>query len=131
MGLSNALEATPTEERDRVDREAGCLAGSRCRVCGTVSWPSRAVCHSCGAADSEPFNLSAQGSLVTHTTVWISRPGLEAPFTLGQIELPEGVLVFGHVRGLEQSDRVPMPVRMAIAPAADEVPPFWFEPERS
>jgi uncharacterized OB-fold protein len=131
MELTQALESTPTGERERLDRASGRLRGSRCRDCDAVSWPARAVCHRCGSAAAEPLELTDRGQLITHTTVWVSRPGLEAPFTLGQIELPEGVTVFGHVRELEATDLVPLPVRMVLAAEADEVPPFWFEPERA
>jgi uncharacterized OB-fold protein len=130
MSIAAALEASPTVERERVDRAAGVLVGSRCRNCGTYSFPSRAVCHHCGAADMEVAPLSAEGKLITHTTVHIPRPGVEAPFTLGQVELPEGVLVFGHIRGLEAGDKVPLTVEMKLAPDEAAVPPYWFEPVR-
>jgi uncharacterized OB-fold protein len=130
VSLAAALEASSTAERERVDRDAGALVGSRCRSCATVSFPARAVCHRCGAAEMEPALLSARGALITHTTVHIPRPGVEAPFTLGQVELSEGVLVFGHVRGLAADDRVPLAVEMRLAPDDGSVPPYWFEPVR-
>lgn len=128
--LEPALKAKPTGERERVDRAAGLLVGSRCPDCGTYSWPARAVCHRCGEAGAEPATLAARGTLITHATVWVPRPPLEPPFTLGQVELPEGVVVFGHIHGLEGGDRVPLPVELRLAPGADDVPPFWFEPVR-
>jgi len=130
MSLERAVEAAPTATRARLDRAAGALVGSRCLRCGTYSWPERAVCHHCGAAEPEPATLSPRGTLVTHTTVWVPRPPLEPPFTLGQVELPEGVLVFAHVRGLAGDDRVPLPVELRLAERDDDVPPFWFEPVR-
>ena len=128
--LEQALNAKPTGERDRVDRDAGRLVGSRCLSCGTHSWPERAVCHHCGAARPEVATLAERGVLITHTTVWVPRPPLEPPFTLGQVELPEGVLIFAHIHGLGDEDRVPLPVELRLAPGADDVPPFWFEPVR-
>jgi uncharacterized OB-fold protein len=130
VSLAAALEASPTAERAKVDREAGALVGSRCRNCATVSFPARAVCHRCGAAEMEPAPLATRGELVTHTTVHIPRPGVEAPFTLGQVELGEGVLVFGHIRGLRPGDKVPLAVEMKLAPDDESVPPYWFEPVR-
>jgi uncharacterized OB-fold protein len=128
--LTDALAATPTNERDRIDREAGRLTGSRCRSCATVSWPARAVCHRCGSAGAAPFALADHGDLITYTTVWVPRPGIEAPFTLGQVELRDEALVFAHVRGLEPGDLVRLPVRLVLAEGAEDVPPFWFEPDR-
>lgn len=128
MDLTAALEATPTQERPRVDRDAGRLVGSRCQNCGTASWPGRAVCHRCGSAAIEGLAFESTGTLITHTTVWVPRPGLEPPYTLAQIDLPEGVRVFAHLRELTPEHRVPFPVRLVIAPEETAVPPFWFVP---
>jgi uncharacterized OB-fold protein len=130
MMLEAALQAKPTGERERVDRAAGRLVGSRCLNCGTHSWPARAVCHRCGEARAEVATLADRGTLVTHTTVWVPRPPLEPPFTLGQVELPEAVLVFAHIHGLEDTDKVPLEVELRLAADAEDVPPFWFVPVR-
>jgi len=128
VDLTPALEATPTGERPRVDRAERRLVGSRCEDCRAVSWPMRAVCHGCGSADCVEVGLAREGSLLTFTTVWVPRPGLEPPYVLGQVKLPEGVRVFAHARGLTADHRVPLPVRLVLAEDEDAVPPFWFEP---
>ncbi|HEY1688273.1 MAG TPA: OB-fold domain-containing protein [Solirubrobacteraceae bacterium] len=126
--LALALQAADTGERRRVDRELGALVGSRCEVCGTVSWPSRAICHRCGSPRVRELALGRDGQLVTYTTVWVPRPGVVAPYVLGQVDLPEGVRIFVHVHDLPAGTRTPCPVRMVLAAEADAVPPFWFEP---
>lgn len=128
IDLSPALHATPSHQRKRFDWDAGRLVGSRCEDCGTVSWPARAVCHHCGSARSAELALSDRGSLITHTTVWVPLPGLEAPYTLGQVDLPEGVRVFAHLHNLNDDTRVPCPVRLVRAEEPESIPPFWFEP---
>lgn len=128
MDLSPALDATPSLQRKRFDPERERLIGSRCESCGTVSWPARAICHHCGSPDCAELELSPEGSLVTYTTVWVARPNLPAPYTLGQVDLPEGVRVFVHVHGLADGMLVPTPVRLVRAEEHDTVPPFWFEP---
>jgi uncharacterized OB-fold protein len=128
MDLSPALEATPSLDRSRFDRETARLIGSRCEQCGTVSWPARAICHHCGSADVRELVLSPEGDLVTYTTVWVSRPGLTAPYTLGQVDLPEGVRVFAHIRGLAPETLVPHAVHLVPAEEESSIPPFWFEP---
>jgi uncharacterized OB-fold protein len=77
----------------------------------------------------EPVSFASRGVLLTCTTVWVERAGLEPPYTIGQVKLEDGPLVFGHVRGLHSHTAVPVDVRLVIAPEANEVPPFWFEPE--
>lgn len=131
MGLTAALDATPTGSRPRLDTGRRTLVGSRCTACGAHAWPARAVCHRCGAAPLDPVDLPTEGSLLTFTTVWVPRPGLESPYALGQVDLGGLLSVFAHVHGLPPKTRVPVPVRLELAADATSVPPFWFVPVSS
>jgi uncharacterized OB-fold protein len=128
VDLNNALDVTPFPQRPRIDRAAGRLVGTRCGHCGSVSWPGRPVCQRCGAAEAAETRLSDRGTLITYTTVWVPRPGLPAPYVLGQVDLEDGVRVFAHGRGLTERHRVPLPVRLVLSDDPDAVPPFVFEP---
>ena len=128
VGLSRALDAVPSADRPRIDRAAGRLSGTRCTSCGAVSWPGRPICQRCGSPETAELLLSDRGTLVTYTTVWVPRPGLVPPYTLGQVDLTDGVRVFAHGRGLADGSRVPIPVRVVVNPDAGGIPPFWFEP---
>jgi uncharacterized OB-fold protein len=128
MGLSRALDATPSGERERIDYATGRLAGSRCTSCGAVSWPARPVCQRCGSAATEDLLLSDRGELATYTKVWVPRPGLTPPYVLGQVDLADGVRVFAHGRGLPDGAHVPLAVRIVVDADRAAVPPFWFEP---
>ena len=127
MDLSAALETTPTGMRPRLDRDADRLIGSRCQACGATSWPSRAVCQRCGSAAIEEIAMARTGTLLTHTEVWVRRPGLEPPYVLGQVDLDDGPLIFTHVRGLPEDARVPFPVQIVVG-GEDAMPAFWVEP---
>lgn len=129
MALIAALDFPASAARRRLDREAGRLVGSRCAGCDAVSWPSRAVCHRCGEALMEETAFEPTGSLSTYTTVWVGRDGIEPPYTLGQVKLDGGPLVFGHVRALRADAHVPVRVRVAVAAEEGASPPFWFKPE--
>lgn len=128
MGLADSVILPDTSQRARVDIEQGVLIGSRCSVCNATSWPSRAICHRCGAPAMRETSFAPSGSLLSSTTVWVARPGLEPPYTLGQIKLADGPIVFGHVRGLSAGAEVPERVRLIVA-MEGSMPPFWFEPE--
>lgn len=119
----------PLAERDRIDRGRNLLVGSRCAGCNATSWPGRTGCHRCGKIAMEPEAFSASGALLTCTTVWVGRPGLEPPYTLGQVKLDGGPLVFAHVRCLSAETTMPVDVRLVVSDDPDAVPPFWFEPE--
>lgn len=129
MALTGALDVPLAGARPRFDRQAGALIGGRCAGCGAVSWPLRAVCHRCGDATLEPTAFAARGTLISHTTVWVGPDALAPPYTIGQVMLDDGPLIFGHVRGLAGDAAVPLLVRLRLAAGADAVPPFWFEPE--
>jgi len=71
------------------------LLGGRCRVCGTLRFPSLDVCPSCQAGDCEQVALSTTGTVFTFTVVHMEPPGYlgETPYAYGVIELPEGLRV--------------------------------------
>ncbi len=127
MGLSESVVQN-TKDRRRIDRERVCLIGSRCSQCDMTSWPQRAVCPRCGTAPMLEAAFSSTGTLLSYTTVWVPRSGIEPPYTLGQVHVKDGSLVFTHVRGLQDGVSVPLPVRMFVAEDPAAVPPFWFEP---
>lgn len=129
MALSKALELKGTRERPRVDRELRRLVGSRCTRCRAVSWPSRALCQRCGSPDLQQLLFSPHGQLVTFTRVHVPRPGLPTPYVLGQVDLPEGVRIFAHLRGLPPDASGPARVVLVISSEEGSVPAFWFEPE--
>lgn len=129
MALTPALDFPATADRCRFDFDRQCLIGSRCADCGTVSWPSRAICHRCGEPRMQETVFSRAGSLSTYTTVHVPREGLEVPYTLGQVKLDDGPMVFGHVRGLAAGVAVPVRVGLRLASDNAMFPPFWFEPE--
>lgn len=119
-----------TGARPRADRAAGKLSGARCQSCATPSWPARAVCHRCGSHALEAESFPATGSLITYTTVYVPRPGLEIPYTLGQVHLEDnGPVIFGHVRGLTVDAKVPCRVRLVLAEHPENVPWYWFQPD--
>ncbi|WP_370935124.1 Zn-ribbon domain-containing OB-fold protein [Amycolatopsis sp. cg13] len=128
MGLNAALKVPTTAERPRDNGHA--LVGSRCGQCGATSFPARAVCHRCGTAAPAEHTFAATGVLLTYTTVHVPRPGLPAPYTLGQIALDDGgPMVFGQVRTDGTEPEAGMAVRVRIG-APSETPRYWFVPER-
>jgi hypothetical protein len=129
MELTAAAGATPFLQRTRFDPEAGVLVGSLCSQCGARSWPARAACARCGSVDVAEAPLPRQGSLISYTIVWMSRPGVDAPYVLGQADFGDGASVFAHVRGLDGDVRVPTPVHAVISADESTVPRFWLTPD--
>ncbi|RBQ15852.1 hypothetical protein DP939_33115 [Spongiactinospora rosea] len=123
MDLADALDSAPTGERPRFDLAAAALVGGRCADCGATAWPARAVCHRCGGADVRLGAFARSGTLVSCTRVMVPRPGLEAPYMLGQVRLDDGPVVFGQILGLDDTEAVPCPVTVRVSAAR-----YWFTP---
>lgn len=76
----------------------GHLLGSRCEHCGIAFFPPRSVCSVCFRQDGvRPVELSKKGILYTHSTVYQSQTGFATPYTIGYVDLPEGVRVFARI----------------------------------
>src|SRR6266542_1934093 len=84
------------------------LRASRCRSCGTTTFPFVPACPACDAGGPvEEQALSPSGRVFEVTTVRSPAPGFTAPYDVGYVDLPEGVRVFAqfdapsaeHVRG--------------------------------
>jgi len=74
------------------------LRGSRCAQCRARFSPSRRVCFECGGRELEETLLGPGGTLYSYTTVHVSasRP---TPYTIGYVDLDEGVRVLSIVEG--------------------------------
>ena len=78
------------------------LAATRCRACGQVLFPRKERCLNCLSEDVETIKLSRRGALYTYTTVYLPSEHFEPPYTVGWIELPEGLRVFSQIRGFQE-----------------------------
>ncbi len=75
--------------------EGPALAGLACKVCGKVSFPIRAHCPHCLAEEgTEVRPLSRRGRLFSFTTAEVGVPTIQAPYSFGFVDLPEGMRVF-------------------------------------
>lgn len=70
----------------------GHLMGSKCKKCGTASFPPRADCESCMSGDFEFFEMTGKARLHTFTKIVAAPTGFEdvAPYIVGVVDLEEG-----------------------------------------
>ena len=74
------------------------LVGGRCGRCGKVFFPRRMVCDRCGKeGGQEAVRLSGIGRLYSFSEVHVGRRGLQVPYVIAYLDLPEGVRLFGQV----------------------------------
>ncbi len=91
-------------ERLRVDCDSAVLFGSRCGECGAAFLGPVEFCRRCTSDRVESIELSRTGTLASYTIVARAPAnwhGLE-PYALGEVLLPEGVLVPAQI--VEWSD---------------------------
>ncbi|ETK31939.1 bifunctional MaoC family dehydratase N-terminal/OB-fold nucleic acid binding domain-containing protein [Microbispora sp. ATCC PTA-5024] len=106
----------------------GELRVQTCAACGLLRHPPGPVCPSCHSAERAYVVARGEGtvySYVVHHHPPV--PGLETPFAVAVVELPEGVRIVGNVVGCPPSEvSVGMPVRVEFREMDDELTlPMW------
>lgn len=105
--------------------------GSGCTRCGSVAYPAQRRCRACGSWDeSEPARLSARGTLVSWSVIHVAppRPGVQTPYAVGFLDLPEGVRLFTPIdTGDDDPDSV-LSIGQEVERAAARGVPFSYGP---
>lgn len=79
-------------DQDTLDDEPA-LQGSLCQECGEIHFPRRKRCPDC-FGDTRARTLSRTGTLYAFGTVNMGAPGFETPYSIGYVDLPEGLRIF-------------------------------------
>jgi len=67
------------------------------------------------SADLESIRLRRDGILYTYTTVYMASEHFPPPYTVGWIELPEGIRIFSQIRGWQENPlKIGMDMRLYI-----------------
>ena len=112
--------------RLRLTNEAGTegvLVGFRCRDCGIHVFGQATFCQGCTSDRLEPVDLSLYGTLYSYTIVRVPPAGWPGPvpYTLGQVQLPEGPQVLAEVVDCTAGDLViGMDVELVLQPVPGE-----------
>jgi uncharacterized OB-fold protein len=112
--------------------ERGKLTMLRCQACAFYIHPPSARCPRCHSAGIAPADLSGRGTVYSYTVSHIAWfPGLEAPYVVAVVELPEqaGLRLSSRMVGCAPEEvAIGMPVRVVFEKAADIWRPV-FEPD--
>ena len=94
----------------------GVLLGQRCRQCQVYVFGPAVFCQACSSGDLESVQLSRQGTLYSFTVVRVPPAGWpgQVPYTLGEVELPEGPHVLAEIIDSEP-DRLKLGMSMELA----------------
>lgn len=86
--------------------EGWSLTGGRCAACGKTCFPMKQVCPACFHAGQEKFPISRKGKLHTFARSHMGPSGLPTPYTIGFIDLPEGIKLFSLLTQCDPWDKV-------------------------
>ncbi len=102
---------------------AGVLLGQRCRQCQVCVFGPAIFCQACSSDDLESIQLSRQGTLYSFTVVRVPPAGWpgKVPYTLGEVELPEGPHVLAEIIDSEP-DQLKLDMSMELALERVSVP---------
>ncbi|MDH7513401.1 MAG: Zn-ribbon domain-containing OB-fold protein [Clostridiales bacterium] len=75
------------------------LEAGKCRNCGFVAFPPRAICPACKAREFETITLADAGKILTYTIIRVPpQPFVDqAPYAMGIVELDDGVRLTGQI----------------------------------
>jgi benzoylsuccinyl-CoA thiolase BbsA subunit len=82
------------------------LKGGRCRNCGKICFPMKPVCPTCFGSEQEEIPLNKRGKLHTFALSHMGPPGMETPYVIGFVDLPEGIKLFSPLTQCEPWDEV-------------------------
>jgi uncharacterized OB-fold protein len=84
------------------------LMGSRCKSCGALHLPPRAMCPACYADEMAWVEMSGEGKLLAFTTVHIAPTamieagyGRDKPYCAGIVQLDEGPAISAQIVGVD------------------------------
>jgi uncharacterized OB-fold protein len=111
--------------------EKGEFRTTRCRSCGSITFPPVADCVECDDSDLEWVALDRSGEIVAFTHV-IARPASfqeRPPYTIVVVELSDGLKVLAWLEGSDMTDvEVGMKVSLESGINSDGEPSYWFIP---
>ena len=101
------------------------LMGSRCKSCGALHLPPRALCPACYGEDMEWEEMDGRGKLVAFTSVHIAPTAMieagydrKNPYCAGIVQLAEGPAISAQILGVDparpQEIEIGTPLRVAF-----------------
>src|SRR5690606_34877764 len=101
------------------------LVAGRCPDCDARSWPYTPLCYACLCTRVEPMPLGRTGRLYAFTEIVAAPAGRKAPYTVGYVDMPEGVRILAHLDAAPDELAIDGAVVLTAAPD-DPGPPFEF-----
>jgi len=113
-GFANSPEPPARPLRDGIYRGPALVAGI-CQNCKATYFPKPELCVNCHSDDIKEIELGAECVLFSFTTVHPKTAHSDSPYSIGYVDFPEGVRVFGPLDVEDTSHlHIGMPLRVEI-----------------
>ena len=89
------------------------LLGSQCRACQRTFYPRTVLCLDCLSSDLEERRLPRHGTLECFTTVQMPSINIAPPYSVGYVQLGEGLRVFAPLEAGHDALATGMTMRLA------------------
>ena len=92
------------------------LKGYRCTRCGQLDFPKLNPCPGCWGEEFDMIPLSRQGKLYSFADIHIGQPGMNTPYIVGYVDLPENIRIFAQLEGELGSFCCDQAVELTVGP---------------
>jgi uncharacterized OB-fold protein len=96
----------------------GHLMGSRCKKCGSFSFPPQADCGECMSGEFEFTEVSGKAKLHTYTKIVAAPTGFDdvAPYTVGVVDLDEGGRLLAWIGETVKEEEIKIGMELQVVP---------------
>ncbi len=96
----------------------GHMMGTKCKKCGSFSFPPRADCEACMSGDFEFVEISGKSTLQTFTKIVAAPTGFEdvVPYTVGVVDLEEGGRLLAWFGDTIEEDDIEIGMELQVVP---------------
>ena len=106
----------------------GKLVAAKCKKCEMLFLPPKPICSNCISREFAQVSLTGKGQLHTYTTIHIAPVAFQsmAPYTVGVVELEEGLRLPGMIRDVKpETIKVGMNLQIAFDLTPSDAWPHW------
>ncbi len=90
------------------------LIGGRCTKCGKHTFPRRPLCDACCGTNIESVRVGDVGTLYSFSEIHVAPKAFTTPYTIGYVDFPNDVRVFGQVQHPAADLRPDVPVKVVL-----------------
>jgi len=104
------------------------LMAAKCNECGTVLLPPKPMCTHCLSTNLKWIELDGAGKLISYTVIHVAPQQFQslAPYTVGIVELKNGLRLLGMICGVDpEKIRVGMNLKIDFEPSTSTQWPAW------